>query len=149
MIMTQELYALSNKRSAHTIRGFLDHFLPNRKSCCDDYPVPEFSDVPQCVLTTESEILEYMECHPDETYGLYWDDAGKSYAQAMVFYTSDGNVIFGLAEDTAEPTKRLKDLADFVGATYSMLGSEERPPDTAHEFIALCSTYSQLFHTDG
>jgi hypothetical protein len=57
----------------------------------------------------------------------------------MVFYTRDNHIIFGLAEDTPEPTGRLRELAGFVGATRSTLGSEQRPPDTADEFIALCS----------
>ncbi len=137
--MTQEFYALGNDRSANTVRGFLDHFLPNREPCSSEYPVPESSDVPKCVLKTESEILDYMERYPDEPYGLYWDDAGRSSRQAMVFYTRDSHVIFGLAEETSEPTRRLRELAGFVGATYSRLGSEQRPPETAAEFIALCS----------
>lgn len=137
--MTQEFYALGNDRSAKTVRGFLDHFLPNREPCCSNYSVPESSDAPHCVLVAESEILGYMERHPDEPYGLYWNDPRSPSAQAMVFYTRDGNVIFGLAEDAAEPANRLKELADFVGAEYATLGSEQRPPDTASEFIALCS----------
>lgn len=137
--MTQEFYALGNDRSANAVRGFLDHFLPERESCCSDYPVPESSDAPNCVLSAESEILGYMESHPKEPYGLYWNDARKSSTQAMVFYTRDGHVIFGLAEDTVEPTRKLKELADFVGAEYSTLGSEQRPPGTASEFIARCS----------
>jgi hypothetical protein len=137
--MTHEFYALGNNRSAKTVRGFLDHFLPEREPCCSDYPVLESSDAPLCVLRAESEILGYMERHPNEPYGLYWNDGQASSTQAMVFYTRDGHVIFGLAEDTAEPTRRLRELADFVGAEYSALGSEQRPPDTASEFIALCS----------
>jgi hypothetical protein len=80
-----------------------------------------------------------MEQNPSEPYGLYWNDAGSSSAQAMVFYTRDGHVIFGLALETTEPAKKLTELAGLVGATYSTLGSEQRPPDTAAAFIALCS----------
>lgn len=138
--MTQEFYALGIDRSARAVRSFLDHFLPERTPTCNDYPVPEFSDIPRSILKTESEILEHMERHASEPYGLYWNGVGASSNQAMVFYTTDCQVIFGLAEAAPESAVRLKELADFVGAKYSMLGSEQRPPDTAVEFIALCST---------
>ena len=134
---TQELYALGNGRSVAAVRAFLDHFLPDRKPCCEDYPVPECSDSPKIVLSSESEILEYLENHQSEKYGLYWDDTGSS-SQAMVFYTSDGHVVFGLAEVVPVPAGRLAELARFVGARYAMFGWEQRPPDTAAEFIALC-----------
>ena len=138
--MTQELYALGYDRRTEIVRGFLDHFLPNRKPAAYDYPVPEHSDNPKAILNTESGILDYMECHPNEHYALYWEDAGTSWSQAMIFYTRDGNVIFGLAEDedAMNPIERLRELANFVGAEYSMLGSEQPPPDTTQEFIALC-----------
>lgn len=137
--MTQEFYALGNDRSANNVRRFLEHFLPDREPCSSDYPVPESSDAPQYVLKTESEILDFMERHSDEPYGLYWNGVGRSSAQAMVFYTRDNHVIFGLAEETTDPGIKLRELADFVGARYSTLGSEQRPPDTADQFIALCS----------
>lgn len=137
--MTQEFYALSNDRRASAVRRYLAQFLPNRISGYSEYPVPENSDAPQHLLRTESEILEYLERHPNEPYGLYWRDAGTSPTLAMAFYTCDGHVIFGLAADTPQPTTTLKALADSVGARYSMLGWEQRPPETAREFIALCS----------
>ncbi|HTI72788.1 MAG TPA: hypothetical protein VMF06_22635 [Candidatus Limnocylindria bacterium] len=137
--MTQEFYALGNTRNVGEIRNFLDHFLPHREPTRVDYPVPENSDLPKYLFKTESEILNYLETHSGEPYGLYWNDAGGSRAQAMLFYTTDGKVIFGLANDEPEPGKTLKELADFVGATYSMFGSEQRPPETTREFIAACS----------
>jgi hypothetical protein len=141
--MTQEFYALGSNRCAKAVRSFLDHFLPNREPCCSDYPLPENSDTPKTILKTESEILDYMENHPEEPYGLYWDDAGTSYTQVMLFYTRDSKVIFGLAEDTVDQARKLKELADFVGAKYSMYGSEQRPPDTSCEFIILCEAQNK------
>jgi hypothetical protein len=138
--MTQEFYALGRDRSAITVLAFLNHFLPQRDPCADDYPVPEGADVPTVILRNEPEILEYLAQHPSEPYGLYWNDAAaQSGAQAMVFYTRDAHVIFGLAEDAAEPARRLSELAAFVGATYSMIDSERRPPDTADAFMARCA----------
>ena len=136
--MTQELYALGRDRSVGAVHAFLEHFVPKRESCAADYPVPELSDSPQVVFKSEGEILKYLADNPNEPYGLYWNDAESSSAQAMLFYTCDGNVIFGLAEETESPSERLQQLASFVGAEFSMLGSEQRPPGTTAEFIALC-----------
>lgn len=138
--MTQEFYALGKDRSTRAVRRFLDYFLPHREPYCTDYPIPEHSNNPHSVLTSEAEILTYMERHPNEPYALYWNGTGASSAQSMIFYTRDGKVIFGLADDSLKREARLKELADFVGAEYSMLGWEQRPPDTAREFIALCTS---------
>ena len=49
-------------------------------------------------------------------------------------------VVAGLAveQDVADDT--LRDMAAFVGSHHALLGSEQRPPDTAEAFIALCNT---------
>jgi hypothetical protein len=137
--MTQELYALGSNRSTRFAIAFLDHFAPNRKPCSDDYPVPESVDQPEVIFESEAEILAYLEAHPKEPYGLYWNDkASKEYEQAMLFYTSDGMVIFGLACEETTAEKRMQELRKFVGAEWAMMGWEQRPPETSTEFIALC-----------
>lgn len=136
--MTHELYALGRDRSIEAVRAFLDHFLPEREPYADDYPVPEGSDSPKLVFKTETEILRYLADHPGEPYALYWNDGRASSTQAMLFYTADGNIIFGLAVETASPSESLGHLAAFLGAEFSMLGSEARPPSATAEFIALC-----------
>ena len=56
----------------------------------------------------------------------------------MLFYTRDRCIIAGLVvgQDLADAT--LRDLAAFVGSHHALIGSEQRPPDTADAFIALC-----------
>lgn len=137
--MTQELYVLGKDRSAQFAIAFLDRFLPQRKVFCEDYPVPESSDNPEIVFTSEFEILQYLEEHPNESYGLYWNDAdAESFNQAMLFFTKDGKVIFGLAEDESSLASKFQQLINFVGSEYWLFGSEQRPPDTAAEFETLC-----------
>lgn len=136
--MSQEYYALGTGRGAVAALRFLDHFLPSRVPAQYDYPVPELVDAPRLVLQTEREILDYLERHTAEPYALYWNDSRKTGEQAMLFYTRDGNIIYGLADFAAVPSERLEELARFVGATFCLLGSEERPPDTTPEFIAIC-----------
>jgi len=137
--MTQEYYVLGANRSARLVCAFLDCFLPRRTAFIEEYPVPECADQPMFVLQTEQEILTYLEEHPSEPYGLYWNDADPASAgQAMAFYTRDGKLIFGLADQEEVVTAKLQELVSFVGSSYVLRGSEQRPPETASEFIALC-----------
>jgi hypothetical protein len=138
-VVELELYALGNDRTARFARVFLDHYLPAREPAQADYPVPEHADDPRVVFETEDEILEYLEARPAEPYGLYWNTRSNGFPRmAMLFYTRDGKVIFGLADQMDDPVLRLRDHATFVGAEYSVIQWEERPPETSHEFIEVC-----------
>jgi hypothetical protein len=139
--MTQEFYALREDRSSRFALDFLNRYLPNREPCADEYPIPECAVEPSVVCKTEDEILIFLEHHKEEPYGLYWNDSDpSSYAQAMIFYTRDGCAIFGLATDANSPSEQLRELSGFVGTQHAMLGSEQRPPETSKEFVALCSS---------
>jgi hypothetical protein len=139
MTITQELYALGDDRTARFARGFLERFLPERESLQAEFPVPENEDEPRVTFQAEDEILAYLEATPGEPYGLYWGDRNPaSSRQAMLFYTRDGKVIFGLAEAAEDAAERLRELSRFVGAQYALMGSEERPPETARESVERC-----------
>ena len=138
-----EFYTLSTDRSASAVRRFLSRFLTRREPCADEHWIPEHADTPRLVLNTEDQILDYLEHHANEPYGLYWNGAA-SHRQAMAFYTRDGHVILGLADDPPDPAMRLREIVNFVGATHCLLTSEQRPPDTAAEFIELCSRFSSI-----
>ena len=110
----------------------------------EDYSVPRFSEDPERVFQTEREILRYLEEHPQEPYGLYFNDADPGSArQAMVFYTVDGMTIFGLADDSPDHMARLHELAAFIGAEHSLSGWEQPPPDSSSEFVELCRIASE------
>jgi hypothetical protein len=47
-------------------------------------------------------------------------------------------VILGLAGDFADPAAKMNEVATFLGAKYVRIVDEERPPDTAAEFISQC-----------
>ncbi|MBZ4396817.1 hypothetical protein [Myxococcus sp. AS-1-15] len=130
---------MSNDRSAGAVRSFLERFLPGRSILQDEFWVPENSDPPTVVLQSEDEILQYLEAHHGEPYGLYWGAADRrSPRQAMVFYTRDGKVILGVAELTERVSAVMQELSRFADSSHVLVGSEQRPPDTASEFIARC-----------
>ncbi|WP_194869016.1 hypothetical protein [Myxococcus sp. AB025B] len=136
---TQELYVLSDDRRAEAVRAFLERFLPGRAIQRDEFWIPEFANPPREVLRTEDGILEHLEAHADEPYGLYWDHGdGLAPRQALVFYTRDGNVILGLADLPERAPELLRELARFAGSSHALMGWEQRPPDTAREFIEWC-----------
>lgn len=138
--MSQEIYALGENRTAFFAERFLDRFLPNRAPYADDFPVPESSDNPEVVHESVGDLLIYLEKHPQEPYGIYWNSKDPdSYDQAMLFYTRDGKVIFGLACEESEAEARARELKEFVGATYLLMSWEQRPPELSSDFIALCA----------
>ena len=137
--MTQEIYALAANRNATTAIAFLDKFLPERQPAADDYPVPQFADAHTEVFTAPEDLISYLEANPTEGYGIYWDTSVKEGPiwQAMLFYTVDKYLIFGLATEPDESPKLLDELVLFAGTGIGMFGWEQPPPDTASEFVAL------------
>lgn len=139
--MTQEIYALAENRSAQFTKSFLDNFLRERSAFAENYPIPECADVPTHICRNENEILSYLESHPNESYGLYWNAeiSSSQVSQAMLFYTLDGRLILGLATSPNMTSLYLNQLQKFARTQYVMIGDEQRPPETSSEFITLCS----------
>ena len=137
--MTQEIYALAVDRKASTAEAFLEEFLPKRVAVADDYPVPAFSEHPTALFATAQQLMTYLELNPDEPYGIYWNATSghSSNRQAMLFYTVDGCLIFGIAVQHNEAEIQLDRLVSYSGSGIGMFGSEERPPETACEFRVL------------
>ena len=94
--MTNEIYVLSDQRSASDALKFLNHFLPLREQAQADYPLPELSDDTQFTFQHETEILKYLEDHPTETYGLYFHDKNRDVFKAMIFTPMMEKLFVGL-----------------------------------------------------
>ena len=132
---------LAPDRSVEKVNAFLDHFLPHRNVSTTEFFVLESSAAPEKVFHSEREIMAYLEEHPEEPYGLYWNDANMgSFDVAMAFYTSDGQVIYGLAFSTQDPAGLLGEMEAFVGTTYSLRDYGGRPPSCSEEFINLSNS---------
>jgi len=138
--MTQEIYALSGARNSSVANVFLAKFLPKRSGFASDYPVPECADSPTIVFPTTDTLMTYLDTNVQETYSIYWNnlDEVSQIRQAMLFYTSDGCLILGLAVAESQSKRLLDGLIGFAGTQHGMFGHEERPPETAREFIQAC-----------
>lgn len=83
--------------------------------------------------------MAYLERNPSETYGVYWNAMGSTgiVQQGMLFYTADGHLILGLAVNEKVAGKLFTELVAFAGTAVGMFGCEQRPPETASEFILM------------
>jgi hypothetical protein len=138
-----EVYVLLRRRPLETLKAFLTVFAPRRRPLADDYPVPEFVDVPASVFHTEDEILEFLTASPSESYSMYWAIEGEPRValQVMMFFLSDGNSVLGVAvrDDGSDgASMMLKSLKEFAGSPDGYCAFDERPPETALEFRRRC-----------
>jgi len=138
--MTQELYALSNERTATLASRFLNTFGAELLPFAEDFPVPEFSVNPAHVFRRVEDLISFLELNRSEPYGLYWNVGASEgeIAQAMLFYTTDGGLILGLAVTPESAPLHLRRLMTFAGTDDAMYGDEQRPPETSGEFVAKC-----------
>ena len=144
-----ELYVLSRSRSLKYALKFLDRFLPERSPVAEEYFFPEFSDEPIDIYQEDVEVITKLECEKKEGYSIYWDSkSDREISQAMLFFTTDGAMIVGLAvTDTGvDVEKLLIDMAQEVNGQYGYVTDEDCPPETEEEFMDICtkSTFMTL-----
>jgi hypothetical protein len=135
-----DVYVLAPKRTAETVERFLRWFAPTRTSCADEFSVPRFAKEAHTVFRTADELIAYCVAHPTEPHGIYWRCTHeRDPAHAMVFFTPDGGLIFGLSVENDAAHWRAE-LMDDTGSEIAWVGFEEPPPDTAAEFVALAAS---------
>ncbi len=134
-----DVYALATTRTTDVAERFLAHFAPEREESADDYTIPQFGDSPSHVFDRANEVIAYCVSHVTEPQSIYWRCLRDSDpAHAMVFFTTDGALLLGLAVVTDED-QWLKDLQAFAGSNVGCVLFEEAPPDSAEEFRRLVS----------
>ena len=128
-----DVYVLSRERSAAAADQFLNMFAPDREHSAEDYVFPQYADQPVAVVKSAMEAIRYCEEHPAEEQGMYFRNLGAGPAHAMLFFTSDGGLIFGLSvvEREDEWFTRLK---EYAGSEVGYITFEVPPPGTSTEF---------------
>ncbi|WP_415891931.1 hypothetical protein ACMXYN_11440 [Neptuniibacter sp. PT8_73] len=126
-----DIYVISDKRDRKSVEEFLNEFLPYRDESADEYEFPQYSDSAEIVFSSADDALNKCIDEPDLDYRLYWRALGeKKPEHAMVFFLSDGYVIFGLSTDDAYPeyaSELLLKMQSFLGSTLGYIGHEASP----------------------
>ena len=137
---TYEVYFLCPVRTKELGLEFLDCFLPVREDCADDYPYPEYTDSAKLVYDSIDELLGVLETDTSAEYSLYWRGGpGSNYAQAMLFFTNDGNLVVGLAV-YGEPRERVfTEIAEFTKGAYGYVDFENVPALSKSGFMSRCN----------
>lgn len=136
---SQEVYVLCKARTEMLAAQFLDKFLPHRVALQEDYPFPELVDKPEVIYSDASQVMRRLVATPEQTYSFYWRHEWDGHRQqAMLFYTSDGGMIAGLANFTCSPVDLLQELAKSVEGKYGLVTCNSCPPECAREFVQVC-----------
>lgn len=138
-----DIYVLSRDRSKESVLTFLDRFLPRRSESADDYVVPNNSDQPEFCFNNAVELLVYLERHWREPHAIYWLSKAQGDPRcAMVFPTSDGQMVYGLSVVQNE-CRSLADLMTFLDTADGYIDFETPPPETAAAFRETVRKYNQ------
>jgi hypothetical protein len=138
-----DIYVLAEARTEAAVAAFLEHFAPVREETADEYWIPKNADVPQKIFHVASEVVSFCCTHPSEAQAVYWRRVGDGDpAYAMVFFTPDARLIFGLSvsEDSAECY--LAELRRHARSEIGYITVENPPPETAAEFCQIADDSS-------
>ena len=138
-----DVYVLARQRSADAAIEFLDHFAPIREQLDGDYSFPQYSGTSEVVFDKPMDAIHYCEKHPAESQSLYFQNLRSGPVHAMIFFTSDGEMIFGLSVpegDDGLEKDCLNQLKEFARTSIGYIDFEAPPPDTAAEFKVLAAT---------
>ncbi len=138
-----DCYCLIPSRAEKEIFEFLDYFMKERQYASDEFYIEDES------FTKEFEIAHefflFLEEHPTVSSGIYWSNNNfKSlYCHAMVFYTNDEQMIFGISTPAEHPNATnaiqvYKELKEFTNAKFGCITIEEVAPYNAVEFREFC-----------
>jgi hypothetical protein len=137
--MGLEVYALAPQRSEAVSDIFRSAWLDGFEESADEYEVPENSDRPEAIYTSVDDLIQRLVATPAEGYSVYWHNLRPGRIRSgMLMFTTDGALVVGLSiagEDAGEAARVLSELARTVGAEHGYVTSDERPPDTARDFL--------------
>jgi hypothetical protein len=109
-----------------------------------EYFIPQYSDAPCTVFSDAESLFGYLITHQDESYSVYFSHLvpRSDILNCMLFFTSDGNVIFGITVshmNQQELMVHLNELLELVNGKAGYIAVEEPPPLTTKEFICIAN----------
>lgn len=135
-----DCYFLIPSRKKETLKKILSYFLPKRESSTDENIVED-----SITFSSVDSLMVYLEQKDDLEYSLYWSnlDLQSDIRHAMVFYTSDKKMIFGVSIPAKEPDDErvvslFFEIQSLLNSDLSCITVEEAPPTTTSEFEVFC-----------
>ena len=126
-----DIYVISEKRNRRIIDSFLNEFLSLREESADEYEFPQYAESPDIIYHKADKVLEKCVSEKGIAYGLYWRALNSRKPEhAMVFFLSDGHVIYGLSTDDAYPEYAaglLEKMKSLLGSELGYIGHEALP----------------------
>lgn len=142
-----DIYVIIKSRSKKMGIDFLNHFLPLREESTDEYLIPQYSDDPIQKFDNADDLMNYLESNPEYSQSIYWrnkDDKSLN-VHGMIFYTKDGNMIFGISRNsdmsgklnTGNEDECLKEMKEYFKTEIGYIHYENPPADSYDEFIKI------------
>lgn len=148
-----DIYVIKESRSSKLGIDFLNHFLPQREESADEYLIPQYSDDPIQEFDNAMDVMIFMESNPDYSQSLYWRnlDDNSLNIHGMIFYTEDGNMIFGISRNadmsgnlnTENEDKCLQEMKKYFNAELGYIHYENPPANTLAEFRDIVSNLDE------
>jgi hypothetical protein len=129
-------------RSSNLAKSFLTKYLPESEDNTKEYIIEEQNDCPRQSFENINSVLAYLELNPNCEYTFYLHSLNKEsiIQHAMLFYTNDGGIIYGVSILGRYPEEReslmvYKDLKKFLDSKIGCITSEEPAPNNLTEFL--------------
>lgn len=142
-----DIYIIKKSRSKKMGVDFLNYFLPLREEIADEYLIPQYSDASIKKFDHANDLMTYLEYNLKYSQSIYWRNMDeKSFNKyGMIFYTKDGNMIFGISRNTDmsgnlntdNEDKCLKEMKDYFKTKLGYIHYENPPAPTYHEFVKI------------
>lgn len=144
-----DIYAAIKTRSKKQALDFLNHFLPEREESDYIYEYPQFGKDTEREFKNRDELMTFLETNVKAEYNLYWKgtNASKTNKHAMLFYTEDESLIFGISCDadkggnfnTNNEDECLKLMKEYFKTEIAYITYEAPPASTFKEFCEIVS----------
>lgn len=145
-----DIYVIKQSRSKKMGIDFLNHFLPLREERAEEYFIPQYADNPTQQFSNAGDLMTYLETHPEYSNRIYWTNKNKinPNKHGMIFYTKDGNMIFGISREAAmdgslntdNEVEGLRKMKAYFKTELGYIHYEHPPVDTYDKFVEVVNS---------
>lgn len=131
-----DVYVLCAERSSLSFDKFRSAFLTDTEEAAAEYEFPRYAETPEFITKDLSVILERLYLEKKEDYAIYWRiGVDRIIKSAMMFFTNDGYVIYGLTVAGEQAENMLENLKQLFSGKIGGIAFEQPPPLNSKEFI--------------